>query len=218
MNQIRRPFRLLAAWIGGAAVLLMLGGCGDIFVAKQKVLVDAIAAPGIAKVSGQSYRLVARKSVVTGQTAQLPVIAACINSALTMVGMYEAPANIPSDVFIEVGYGMDMAGRVDPSMRETFLRLSARANHSRSIESTHDEELWDVRVAVAGVAGKMESAMPLLSQVAAAYAGTDTHVETTIQVLQNSPAVAAVREGAIKILDGRTARGAPSAQAVGESK
>jgi hypothetical protein len=212
-----RSFRWLVACLGAGA-LFGLTGCGNFFVPKQRVLVDAIAAPGIAKPSGQSYRLVARKSVVTGQTAQLPVIAACINSALTMVGMYEAPANVPSDVFIEVAYGMDMAGRVDPSTRESFLKLSARANHSHSLDSTRDEELWDIRVAVAGVAGKLESAMPLLSQVAAAYAGMDTRVETTIQVLQTSPAVAAVREGALRILDGKTAKGAPTAQAVGEAK
>ncbi len=217
MNQFRRLFRSLTWWIGAGAIL-WLGGCTDLFVPKQRVLVDAIAAPGIAKPSGQSYRLVARKSVVTGQTAQLPVIAACLNSALTMVGMFEAPPNVPSDIFIEVAYGADMAGRVDPSTRETFLKLSARANHSRSLDATHDEELWDVRVAVAGVAGKLESAMPLLTQTAAVYVGTDTRVETTIQVLQNSPAVAAVREGALKILDSKNAKGAPSAQAVGESK
>lgn len=202
----------------GVAAMLALGGCGNLFVPKQKVLVDAIAAPGIPKLSGQSYRLVARKSVVTSQNAQLPVIAACINSALSMVGMFEAPPSVPSDIFIEVAYGMDPGGRVDPSTRESFLKLSARANHSRSIESTHDEELWDVRVAVAGVAGKLESAMPLLSQTAAVYAGTDTKIETTIQVLQNDPAVAAVREGALKILDAKPVKGAPPPQAVGDAK
>src|ERR1700748_3561208 len=76
----------LAVLAGGVAVMLALGGCGNLFVPKQKVLVDAIAAPGIAKFSGQSYRLVARKSVVTSQQAQLPVIAACVNAALTTVG------------------------------------------------------------------------------------------------------------------------------------
>jgi hypothetical protein len=217
MNFSGRSSRWLVALLGFGA-MFWLAGCGNIFVPKQRVLVDAIAAPGIAKLSGQSYRLVARKSVVTGQTAQLPVIAACINSALTMVGMYEAPVTVPSDIFIEVAYGVDIAGRADPSARESFLKLSARANHSRALEATHDEELWDIRVAVAGVAGKLESAMPLLSQVAATYAGSDTHAETTIQVLQNSPAVAAVREGALKILEGKTSKGAPSAQAVGESK
>ena len=217
MKLTGRLSRLLVSMLGVAS-LLGLAGCGNLFVPKQRVLVDAIAAPGIAKVSGQSYRLVARKSVVTGQTAQLPVIAACLNSALTMVGMFEAPLNVPSDIFIEVAYGMDLSGRVDPSTRESFLKLSARANHARSLDSSRDEELWDIRVATVGVAGRLESAMPMLSQVAAAYAGTDTKVETTVEVLQNSPAVAAVREGAIKILDANSAKGAPKAQEVGEAK
>jgi hypothetical protein len=65
-----------------------------------------------------------------------------------------------------------------------------------------------VRVAVAGIAGKLETAMPLLSQVASAYVGTDTRIETTVEVLRNSPAVAAVREGAIKILDAKAKEGA----------
>jgi hypothetical protein len=218
MNHFSRPFRSLARLIGAAAAMLWLGGCGNLFIPKQKVLVDAIAAPGIARPSGQSYRLVPRKSVVTGQTAQLPVIAACINSALTMAGMFEAPPNVPSDIFIEVAYGMDMAGRIDPSTRETFLKLSARANHAHSIDSTREEELWDVHVAVAGVSGRLESAMPLLSQVASTYVGTDTHVETTVEVLQNSPAVAAVREGALRILDAKSPAGGSTAQSVGESK
>jgi hypothetical protein len=120
-----------------------------------------------------------------------------------MSGMFEAPPNVPSDIFIEVTYGMDLSGRIDPSTRESFLELSARANKNHAIDSTREEELWDVRVAVAGVAGKLESAMPLLSQVATVYVGTDTRIETTVEVLQNSPAVAAVREGAIKILDAK---------------
>ena len=177
------------------------------FVPKQRVLVDAIAAPGLAKPAGQSYRLVARKSVVTSQNVQLPVIAACLNAALPMAGMFEAPPNVPSDVFIEVSYGMDLSGRVDPATRESFLQLSARANKRHSIDATREEEIWDVRVAVAGIAGRLESAMPLLSQVAAADVGTDTRIETTVEVLRNSPAVAAVREGALKSLDATAKEG-----------
>ncbi len=202
---------------GAVALLLLNAGCGNLFVPKQKVLVDAISAPDIAKLSGQSYRLVARKSVVTGSQAQLPVIAACVNAALTTIGMFEAPAKVPSDVFIEVTYGMDTTGRVDPSTRESFLQLSARANHAHAMESPHEEELWDVRVAVAGVAGRLESAMPLLCSVASAYAGTDTHVETTVEILQNSPAVAGVREAALKILDAKAPKPDP-APSVTETK
>lgn len=209
MNQIRRLLRFLAWWVG-AGVLLGSAGCKDMFVPRQDVVVDAIAAPGVAKLAGQSYRLVARKSMVTGQSAQLPVIAACINSALIGVGMFEAPANVPSDIFIEVTYGTDTTSHIDMSLRESFLKLSARANHNRSLESSQEEELWDVRVAIAGLVGKLESAMPLLSQVAVSYAGTDTKIETTIKVLQNSPTVASVRLGAIKILEGKDAKEAPT--------
>ena len=216
MNHFRRLFPLFA-WRIVAVAGLGLGGCKDLFIAKQTVLVDSISAPGIAKLAGQSYRLVARKSVVTVQTAQLPVIAACVNSALTMVGMYEAPPSVPSDVFIELTYGMDTSSRVDPATRESFLQLSARANHARSLEPTHEEELWDVRVAIAGLAGRLETAMPLLSQVAATYAGTDTHVETTIRMMPNAPAIVAVRENAVKILETNNDAGA-SPQAVGVTK
>lgn len=194
----------MAAALGGF-VLLLGAGCKDIFIPKHKVLVDAISSPGAPKLSGQSYRLVARKSVVTNQQVQLPVIAACLNAALVAVGMYEAPANVPSDIFIEVSYGMESGGRVDPSTRESFLQLSARANRAHTIDTSREEELWDVRVAVVGVSGRLESAMPLLCQVASTYAGTDTHVETKIEVPQNSPAVTGVRESALKILQSKAA-------------
>ena len=125
--------------------------------------------------------------------------------------MYEAPANVPSDIFIEVSYGMESGGRVDPSTRESFLQLSARANRSRKLESSREEELWDIRVAVLGVSGRLESAMPLLCQVASAYAGTDTHMEAKIEVPQNSPAVNGVRESALKILQSKAVPPAPGA-------
>lgn len=209
-----RPRVYLVAAIAGLA-LLFTAGCNDIFVPKHKVLVDAISAPGVPKLSGQSYRLVARKSVVTNQQVQLPVIAACLNAALVAVGMYEAPPNVPSDIFIEVNYGMETGGRVDPSTRESFLQLSARANRARKIDTSHEEELWDVRVAVLGVAGRLESAMPLLCQVASTYAGTDTHMETKIEIPQNSPAVNGVRESALKILQSKAA---PPAAGATEAK
>lgn len=199
----RRPLCPLAAAFGVLALLLS-AGCNNMFVPKHKVLVDAISVPGVPKLSGQSYRLVARKSVVTGQQVQLPVIAACLNAALVSVGMFEAPANVPSDIFIEVNYGMDTTGRVDPSTRESFLQLSARSNRAHAIDTNHEEEMWDVRVAVLGVAGRLEGAMPLLCQVASTYAATDTHVEVAIEVPQNSPAVMGVRETAVKILQAKT--------------
>jgi hypothetical protein len=202
------------------ASLLLNAGCRNIFVPKQRITVDAISAPGMTKPAGKSYRLVARKSVVTGQQAQLPVIAACLNSALIGIGMYEAPPKVPSDIFIEVTYGMDSTGRVDPSTRESYLQLSARANAARSLDTSREEELWDVRVGVKGVAGRLESAMPLLCWAAASYAGTDTHVETPLEVPQNSPAVEAVRQGALKILDLKDPVNpkAQPAQAVSETK
>lgn len=203
MTLPRYPMVPFALVLGGLALLLSTG-CADILVPKHKVLVDAISAPGTPKLSGQSYRLVARKSVVTNQQVQLPVIAACLNAALVSVGMFEAPPNVPSDIFIEVSYGVQTAGRVDPSNRETFLQLSARSNRARVLESNREEELWDVRVAVMGVTGRIETAMPLLCQVASTYATTDTHIETKVEVPQNSPAVAGVRETAIKLLQAKT--------------
>src|SRR5207302_8542795 len=133
MNRSRRIFFPLTL---GAVALLLEAGCMDMFVPKQKVLVDAISAPGITKPSGKSYRLVARKSVVTGQQAQLPVIAACLNSAVVGIGMFEAPPKVASDIFIEVYYVMDMSGRLDPATRERFLERSAGANTAHSLDSS----------------------------------------------------------------------------------
>jgi len=135
------------------------------------VLVDAIAAPEVpALAAGKSYRLLARKSTVTGQQAQVDVIKACVDAALAGKGMFEAPAGLPPDLFIEVGFGVAATPRVDAGSRETFLQLAARANASRGIDKGTGPELWDVRVAVLGVSGRMETAMPLLAAVAACNA------------------------------------------------
>lgn len=208
-----RPILVLSA-----AAVLLLAGCKNMFVPRQKVLVDAISAPDAAKPSGSSYRLVAKKSVVTGQQADLGVIAACLNAALINIGMFEAPPGVPSDLFIEIAYGMDTTGRVDPSTRESFLELSARGNHGRSLDSTRDEELWNVRVAIAGIAGRLEGAMPLLCSVAVSYAATDTRAETTVQILENSPTVAAVRASAIKILETKATNNANSSASASAAK
>ncbi|MEX2044189.1 MAG: hypothetical protein WD941_02475 [Opitutus sp.] len=193
-----------------AGGLIFFGtGCGNLFVPKHKVLVDAISLPELEKPSGQSYRLVARRSVVNQVQVHVPVIKACVDAALASAGLFEAPANVPSDLFIEVVYGQDTTPRVDPAARETFLQLSARSNPTRSLDRSAGDELWDVRVAVLGIAGRMESALPLLCSVASSYVGTNTQVEAKIDVPQNSPAVAAIRETAIRSLEGK----APAAAA-----
>ena len=181
-------------------------------------MVDAISAPGGAKPAGLSYRLVARKSVVTGQQVQLPVVAACLNAALISKGMFESPPNVPPDMFIEVTYGMDMAARVDPSTRESYLQLSARPNSGRLLDGTKDEEVWDVCVAIMGLAGRLETAMPMLCTIAAGNTGSDTRVETTIQVLENSPEVAAVRAAALRILEGKSPTPPPPSPAAAAAK
>src|SRR5688572_10101503 len=152
----------------------VMPGCGNIFIAKHKVLVDAIAAPGATKPAGQSYRLLAKKTTVENTTMQVAVIKACIDAALVTAGMFDAPPNVPPDVFIEVAYGNDAGPRVDPASRETFLQLSARANPDKNLERPTGQELWDVRVGVMGVAGRAETAMPLLAAVAANYIVQDT--------------------------------------------
>lgn len=194
--------RILACGLGAAA-LLSLTGCGNIFTPKHKVLVDAIAAPGITKPTGISYRLLAKKSVVSNVPAQVSVIKACVDAALSTKGMFEAPGSAAPDIFIEVGYGVDQTPRVDAAARETFIQLSARQNTDKGIDRTTGPEIWDVRVAVLGIAGRMETAMPLLCAVAADYMGTDTKLETKVEIPQNAPTIGAVRETAIKSLESK---------------
>ena len=198
-------FSRVLAWLIGAGVVLAGGGCANVFVTKHKVLVDAISAPGATKPSGKSYRLLAKKSVVSQAPLHVPVVKACVDAALVSQGLYEPPANVAPDLFIEVGYGTDVSGRVDPSARETFLQLSARDNPDHVLDRGKGEEVWDVRVAVLGIAGRVESAMPLLCAVAATYLATDTHMETKIEIPQNSPLVASVRASAIKALEAKPA-------------
>jgi hypothetical protein len=205
-------FSRALAWVIGASVALGGAGCANFFVAKHKVLVDAISAPGVTKPSGKSYRLLAKKAVVSQAQVQIPVVKACVDAALAGQGMYEPPANVAPDLFIEVGYGTDTSGRVDPAARETYLQLSARENSDGSIDRGTGPELWDVRVAVLGIAGRVESAMPLLCAVAAKYIATDTHMETKEEIPQNSPLIKSVRETAIEALEGKSkAAAAPPA-------
>jgi hypothetical protein len=199
MNFFRCFLRIIFLTAGG---LFLGAGCANFFVVKHKVMVDAISAPGAAKPSGQSYRLVAKRSVVSQVPVQLPVVAACVHAALSGQGMFEAPPNVPPDLFIEVGIGMDTTPRIDASARETYLQFSARTNPDRSLDRGIGPEVWDVRVAVFGISGRIESAMPLLAAVAATHVATDTHLETKVEVPANSPMISSVRETAIKVLDG----------------
>lgn len=210
------PFRIphSRTWVIAGGLALLVTGCNNIFMPKHRVLVDAISAPGyVPTMSGTSYRLLAKKSVVTTVQAQVSVIKACVDAALAGKGMYEPPASVAPDVFIEVAYGVDTTPRVDASARETFLQLSARANPTKAVERGTGPELWDVRVAVLGIAGRLETAMPLLSAVAADYMGTDTKLEKRVEIPQNSPVVGSVRESAIRALEGGAAGSAPQSEA-----
>lgn len=200
-----------------AVVAAFAPGCGTIFTPKHKVLVDAIAAPGLVKPPGQSYRLVARKATVSNATMQVPVVKACVDAALVTIGMFDAPPNVAPDIFIEVNYGTESGPRADPAARETFLQLSARANPDRQLERSTGPELWDVRVGVLGIAGRPETAMPLLASVLVNYIGQDTKAEAKIDIPQNAPSITAVRESAIKALETRPsapadAAGSPAGQ------
>lgn len=192
------------------ATVTMFGvGCANVFVPKHKVMVDAISAPGVAKPSGQSYRLVPKQSVVNNVSMEAPVIKACVDAALAGIGMFEPPPNVPPDVFIEITYGATSGPRGDPRLKETFLQLSARANPERVIAGGKGPEVWDVRVGVFGVSGRPETAMPLLCAVAADYIGTDTKAELKIEVPENAPAIKSVRESAITSLE---SKGRPAAE------
>lgn len=195
--------RLLASV--GVATALLTGGCQNLFVAKHKVLVDSIAAPGAAKPSGLSYRLGPKKTMSNNAPVQVPVLVACIDSALGTVGMYPAPPNTPPDLFIEVSYGQDTTPRVDPAARETYIQLSARSNPDRSLDKLNGPEQWDVKVAVLGISSRFEHALPLLCSVAVEYIATDTHKETRIDVPQNAPSILQVRENAIRALETKPA-------------
>lgn len=203
-------FSRIVTWLIGATAALACVGCSNIFVTKHKVLVDAISAPGLEKPSGKSYRLLAKKAVVNQAQVQIPVVKACVDAALAGQGMFEPPPNVAPDLFIEVGYGTDISGRLDPAARETYLQLSARENATGAVDRGTGPEVWDVRVAVLGIAGRVESAMPLLCAVAANYIATDTHIETKVEIPQNSPMIVAVRENAIKSLESKSAPAAPA--------
>jgi hypothetical protein len=191
----------LWVWLAVAGLLSLHAGCGNLFVPKHKVSVDAICAAGVAKPAGQSFRLVARKSILAQGQVNVGVISACVGAALAHVGMFEAPAIAPPDIIIEVNCGQEAGSRIDPGSRETYLELSARPNSARAMESSREPEIWNVRVAVQGLVGRVETAMPLLAAVASSYTAMDTRFSTMIEVPQNNASIAAVREAAMKTLD-----------------
>lgn len=183
--------------------LLVAGaGCKNPFIARHRILVDSIAAANVEKPNGKSYRLITRRSVATASPNQVAAVQACVDAALSGIAMFPAPAGSPPELFIEVGWGQDSTPRVDPAARETYLQLSGRSNPQRLLDQpTGSEEIWDTRVAVLGIAGRVESAIPVLASVAANYLATDTKLETKVEVPQNSPSIAAVRDTAIKALE-----------------
>lgn len=184
-----------------SAAALMLGGCNSIFTASRPVTVDAIAVTGPALPAGQSYKLVARRGMLASTEVNLAVIVACVNAALTGKGLYEAPASVAPDMFVDVSYGAVPSPSGDPDDREVFLHLVAAANPARVLDPvTETDELWDVRVGVTGIEAKIETAMPLLASTLTGYIGADTHAAVTLKLPLETPAVAAVRERALKAL------------------
>jgi hypothetical protein len=200
------------ALVASAVVVGLLAGCGNIFTPKHKVTVDAICAAGVAKPAGQSFRLVGKRSVLAQGQVNIGVVSACVSAALAHAGMYEAPEKVPADLLIEVSCGQDNAPRMDPATRETYLELSARTNNARAMETSREPEIWNVRVSIQGLVGRIESSMPLLAAVASSYSATDTKFQSLIEVPQNNASIAAVREAALKTLDAKAA-GAAAAPA-----
>ena len=192
-------------WAVVAWAAFLQAGCGNFLVPKHRVSVDAICAAGVALPAGQSFRLVARKSSLAQGQVNTGVMSACVGAALANVGMFEAPAIAPPDIIIEVSCGQEAGSRIDPGSRETYLELSARPNKARAMDRSREPEIWNVRVAVHGLVGRIETALPLLSAVASSYAAMDTRFSTMIEVPQNNASITAVREAAMKTLDAKAA-------------
>ncbi|MCX6952157.1 MAG: hypothetical protein NTV51_08315 [Verrucomicrobia bacterium] len=205
MNPTRRIFLLRGlSLVAGAVLGGTLAGCGNIFIPKHKVTVDAICAAGVAKPAGLSFRLVAKRSSLGQTPVKIDVLSACVGAALAHAGMFEAPAIAPPDLLIEVNCGQERAPRgVDPTARETYLELSARTNKGKAMEMSREPEIWNVRVSIQGLTSRLEQALPLLSAVAASYTASDTRFQTLIEVPQNNASIAAVRDAAVKTLEAR---------------
>jgi hypothetical protein len=201
MKLFRYPFGSFCAVAMVSAMALGWAGCQQVFRPKHRVIVDAIVAPGVTKPDGKSYTLVAKRAVVSNMPVQISVLKACMDAALASHGMYEAPPNVPPEIVIDVSYGRDASPRALASVRETYLQLSARANPLRSLNKATGAELWDVRTSVLGISGSIETALPLLSAVAAEHMATNTGMEVKVEVPHNSPLVETVRLAALKTLE-----------------
>lgn len=218
----------LALGLVAAGLLALLAGCAAL-APKHRILVDAITSPGALKPSGQSYRLllVERGGAGTRYAMAKHLVEACVNSSLSTVGMFEAPANAAPDVFITATYGVDGAARSDPHGREAFLQLSGRSNPDKSLTVTKSSpEIWDVRAGFMSGTTNPVASMPMLAATAVNYIATDTKVETRVEVAQNAPNVQQIREAAIKRIEAAggnvppaTAGGAvPAAEAAAPKK
>lgn len=193
------------ALMAAVSVAWMTSGCGNIFTPKHKVTVDAICAAGIPKPAGQSFRLVAKRSALGMGQVNVGVLSACVTAALAHAGMYEAPATVVPDLLVEVSCGQESGTRADPGSRETYLELSARPNTAKALDRSADPEIWNVRVSIHGLSGRIETSMPLLAAVAAGYTAADTRFQTQIEVPQNNASITAVREAALRTIDAKAA-------------
>lgn len=207
-------------WTGGiglgviAAALLLTTGCETVVGPRQRVGVDAICESGATKPVGKTFRLLEKQSVKAGQPVKSEILAACVGAALVREGMVEGAVGAPADLMIEMNLSVQGGLRADPMMLDTVLELSARGNAARALDMSRESEVWNVRVSIQGLRGRMENALPLLASVAAGAAATDTKVLTKMEVAENAPAVSAVRGAAVKTLEARAvARGESAANA-----
>lgn len=205
--------------LGLAGLAVAIVGCATLSP-KHRILVDAIASPGAAKPSGQSFRLtlVERGGAGTRYAMAKHLVEACVVSSLGTVGMFEAPPNSPPDLFITATYGVDGAARSDPHGREAFLQLSGRSNPEKSLTVTKaSPEIWDVRAGFMSGTTNPVGAMPMLAATAVNYIASDTKVETRIEVAQNAPNVQQIREAAVKRVEAAGGNVPPAAAAAVEA-
>jgi hypothetical protein len=192
MKHAKRGFKVLALSLSMGAPGLFLG-CSTI--PTHEVSVDAIS-DGQPVFSGLSYRLVARDPVLTREVLQYNLALACVNAALGGKGMYAASGNNHPDILIELDYGeapMLVLPGV-PRMHELYLQLSARKYRADApARNYRGEEIWNVRVSVKDPDPGVEHVLPLLTAVAADYAGSEHQPDSSIEVPDNAPTVVSIK-------------------------